>query len=173
MHSGTLVQSKKGFTIIELIIVVAILGILSTLILIQIDPIRRLNEAHNATRWSDVLLVLEITKEYQADNDSAVPGTAIAIDSDESSVQIIGESVTNCVCASQTVVTSPCGVSGLDTDLRPYIDAMPMDPITGSTNDTRYFINKDSYGLITVGSCDAESEGSGGNGTPPNISITR
>lgn len=166
-------MNTRGFTIIELIIVIAILGILSALILIQVDPARRLHQANNATRWSHVLTITEGIKRYQSDNDSVLPATAVAIDSDAGTVQIIGESVSNCSCAGQSVKAAPCGVSGLDTDLRPYLASLPTDPVTGSANDTRYFVNVDAYEIVTVGACDAEGEGSGGNGSVPDISVTK
>ncbi|MCK5020578.1 MAG: prepilin-type N-terminal cleavage/methylation domain-containing protein [Candidatus Peribacteraceae bacterium] len=166
-------RQRKAFTLIELIIVIAILGIISSIILIQVDPLRRLHQARNASRWSDVLSVLESVKRFQSDNDGNLPTTANAIDGLSTSVQIIGESVTNCTCSSQTVAPSPCGVSGLNTDLLDYIPEMPIDPISGTVNDTRYYINADSYGFITVGSCGSEGEEWGGSGTGPDISIRR
>lgn len=156
-----------------MLIVIAIIGILSALVLIQLDPVRRIHQANNSTRWADVLKILEGVKRYQADNDNVLPATATAVDSDASSVQIIGENVSDCTCNTQTVKTAPCGVSGLDTDLRAYMQAMPVDPITGSDNDTRYYINIDDYDLITVGACDPEGEESGGSGSGPDITVTR
>lgn len=166
-------MKTRGFTIIEMLIVIAILGILSALVLIQVDPARRIHQASNATRWSDVLTILEGIKRYQADNDSTLPSTTTAIDSNPSTVQIIGENVTNCSCTGQSVISSPCGVSGLDTDLRVYMASIPMDPVSGSSDDTRYYVNVDAYEIITVGACDAEGEGSGGSGSVPDITVTR
>ena len=158
---------------LEILIVIAIIGILSALVLIQIDPARRIHRANNATRWGDVLSILEGVKRYQADNDSTLPATAVAVDNDDTTVQIIGENVTNCTCTGQSVKSAPCGVSGLDIDIRTYMAAIPYDPITGSQNDTRYYINIDQYELITVGACDAEGQNPGGKGPPPDITITR
>ena len=57
--------------------------------------------------------------------------------------------------------------------VRPYMKKMPEDPKTGSEADTRYFVNKDEYGIVTVGACDEEGEDRGGNGTPPAIEVSR
>ena len=43
-----------GFTLVELIIVIAIIAILAAAIFVAIDPARRLNEARNARRSSDI-----------------------------------------------------------------------------------------------------------------------
>ena len=169
-------STRAGFTLIELIIVIAIIAIISAAVFVAIDPARRLHAARNSSRWADVTAVLEAVKKYQVDNDGDLPATAVAIDSAVATVQLIGQNIGPCntlTCSGTSIVTSGCGVSGLGADLAPYLKKIPKDPKTGSANDTRYHINKDAYGLLSVGACDEEGEGQGGAGDVPEIEVSR
>lgn len=167
---------RQGFTLIELIIVIAIIAVIAAAVFVALDPARRLHAGRNGTRWSDVTAVLQAVKQYQADNEGNLPTTATAIDNDSATVQIIGESVGACAavpaCAGVTVAAANCGLNSLDADLGGYLPRLPRDP-QGSANDTRYFVNYNAAtGIVTVGACSEEGEASGGGGTPPTIEVT-
>lgn len=173
MRNMLLPRSAKhsGFTLIELIIVVAIIAIIAATIFVAIDPAKQLHAARNSTRWADVTSILEGVKKYQFDNDGALP----ALDNLPGSVQIIGS--TTGECASVTCSSHPVAITGCSLDLsaalRPYMKKLPKDPKTGTERSTRYYANKDEYGLISIGACDSEGEEAGGKGSPPVIELTR
>lgn len=170
---------RSGFTLIELIIVIAIIVAIAAAAFVAIDPARRLHAARNSTRWADITAVLEAVKTYQADNDGAFPATSVAIDSTGATFQLLGATVGSCASATcavlpkNSIATSNCGVSGLSTDLRPYLASIPFDPVTGSVDNAQYYINKDSYGILTIGACNPEGEDANGAGAPPHITIAR
>lgn len=169
-------RTHSGFTLIELIVVIAIISIMASVTYVAVDPARRLNAAHNSTRWTDVRAILEAVKKYQVDNLGSLPTTATAVDSDENTIQLIGEGGEACgsvSCTGMTVASTNCFVSGLDTDLKPYLSNIPSDPKTGDSENTRYYIDGDANGFVTVGACDEEGEESGGKGTPPTIEVTQ
>ena len=58
---------KKGFTIIELIIVIAIIGIVAAGIFVAINPAKRLADAHNSSRMLAVNAFGDAIQKYQAD----------------------------------------------------------------------------------------------------------
>mgnify|MGYP000341974979 CR=1 FL=1 len=155
---------------------ISLLGLLG--LVVAIDPARRLHRANNARRWSDVRAILESVREYQADHDGDTPSSAVALDSTVTNVQMIGEGGVACasvLCSGVVIASTNCFVSGLNDDLREggYLSTMPYDPKTGSDAITRYYINLDANGFLTVGACDEEGEDVGGGGTPPAIVISR
>lgn len=52
-------MSKKGFTLIEILIGIALLAILLSLVIVAINPAQRFQDARNTRRWSDVTAVLD------------------------------------------------------------------------------------------------------------------
>ncbi|MBI3332131.1 prepilin-type N-terminal cleavage/methylation domain-containing protein [Candidatus Peregrinibacteria bacterium] len=163
---------RRGFTLIELIIVIAIIAVIAGAVFVSLDPARRLHASRNSARWTDITAVAQALKTYQADTNGSLPAS---LDNDETTVQVIGESVGLCsglACTGQSIAAANCGITDFDTELRTYLQAMPTDPTTGSANDTRYYVNEDQYGIVTVGACDAEGEGSGGGAPVPAIKVT-
>jgi len=41
-----------------------------------------------------------------------------------------------------------------------YIASIPTDPVTGTSGNSDYYVQRESTGVVTVGACDPEVEGS-------------
>jgi prepilin-type N-terminal cleavage/methylation domain-containing protein len=175
-------NNRKGFTLLELIIVVAIIAVLGAAILVALDPARRLHESRNARRWSDITTILDAVVKYQVDNDGTHL-TAIENMTDDTYVLIGTTENDDTLCVEEANPTDVCanvaGGGGADdcidlTDLGTnYLGTLPFDPLNGTTADTSYYIGKDANGSITVGACDEEGEGAGGTGAAPVIELVR
>lgn len=57
-------KSKLGFTLIELLVVIAIVGVLAAVVLVAINPARRLAQARDAGRKSDLSQLATAAQAY-------------------------------------------------------------------------------------------------------------
>lgn len=146
-------KNSKGFTLVELLIVITIIGILAAVILVAIDPAKRFAQARNAQRWSEVRSVLQAVLKYQIDNNGSLPS---AIDSTPATGQILGTAATGCDsgCGAITTVAACADISGDLVDT--YLSSIPIDPSTGTASATDYYINKTGNNRVLVGACDPE-----------------
>lgn len=161
---------RSAFTMIELIIVIAIIAILAAAIFVAIDPARRLQESRNAVRSSDVATVLEAVKKFQADNEGTHYTEIDGLTADQYSVIGTASSGCNSTCGAQTTQAACVDLSGIGSN---YLADIPMDPSTGTAANSDYYLMVDSNGAVTVGACDPEGEGAGGAGTAPTIEVAR
>jgi prepilin-type N-terminal cleavage/methylation domain-containing protein len=49
----------KGFTLIELIIVIAVIALLAAATFVAVDPAKRIGMARDAQRWSDITAIAD------------------------------------------------------------------------------------------------------------------
>ncbi len=146
-------QSNQGFTLLEILLVVAAIAILAGIVIVALNPNKQLGDTRNAQRRSDVNTILNAVYQYAIDNNGTLPS---GIDNTTSTSQVLGtaSSGLNSTCTATTTVVA--GVD-LSSDLVPtYTVGIPTDPSTGSGANTDYYINRDDNGRITVGSCDPE-----------------
>jgi len=133
---------KKGFTLLELLIVIGILAILSTTMIIVINPAEMLKKARDSQRIAD-LSTLKTAISYYI-TDAAVPSIG-------ATTQCFSSNVTGCTCLNLTASTSttqvidgtgwiPIVFTGV-TGGSP-IANLPQDPnastLTG--NPSRYYV---------------------------------
>ncbi len=161
-------KALQGFTLIELIIVIAIIAILAAAIFVAIDPARRLNESRNARRSSDVANILDALVTYQADNDGAHYANVAALGA--GNYYVIGTCGAGATCTAHAPQAACANISGIGTN---YLGTVPQDPKTGTAADTDYYIKRDANGSLAIGACEPEGEGAGGGGAAPVIEVVR
>ena len=155
-------KKQNGFTLLEILLVVAAIAILAGIVIVAINPNKQLGDTRNSQRRADVNTIINAVYQYAIDNNGTLPS---GIDSVTTSSQVLGTSATGCdtTCTAATTVSACVDLSG---DLVPtYIVGIVTDPSTGTSANTDYYINKDANGRITVGSCDPEQSAT--------ISVTR
>jgi prepilin-type N-terminal cleavage/methylation domain-containing protein len=164
-------RSIQAFTLIELIIVIAIIAILAAAIFVALDPARRLHESRNARRWSDVTGILEALTKYQTDNNGDHYSVVSGLNT--GTFYVIGTDGGG-ACGSD------CGAKSTDNDCKDlselpdsYMGTIPYDPKSGSLGNTDYYISRTTNNRLIVGACDSEGTGTGGTGTDPTIELTR
>ncbi|MFS8130462.1 MAG: prepilin-type N-terminal cleavage/methylation domain-containing protein [Candidatus Dojkabacteria bacterium] len=130
---------RSAFTLIEVLVVVALVAILAAITFIAINPAKNFADARNAQRSSDVAEILSAATQYTATQGNTVAGLG-----------------TITVCPIQTVLGS--GALDLTAPLVDgYIVGIPTDPSVGTAANTGYTICKTATGRLTVTAPSAEN----------------
>jgi prepilin-type N-terminal cleavage/methylation domain-containing protein len=164
-------KKALGFTLVEIIIVVAIVAILAAIAFVAIDPARRLHESRNAKRWADVTAIADALQKWSVDNAGAMYTTldSVAVDTN----YMIGtcDDAADADCDEAEIAVGNCvDLSELGDH---YLSKIPNDSSDGTAEKTGYYISKTTDNALTVGSCAPEGEGEGGAEEVDPISVTR
>jgi len=151
-----MLKNIRGFKHIKLLVVIAIIAILAGVVFWAINPRRRLAEANNAQRWTDVTGVVNAISAYIVDNDGTYPSD---IDTTYGSAQMLGTAGSACTACTATTTVSACVDLTQELVNEGYLPSIPFDPSSGSASMSDYYIQREATGIITIGACDPEAEG--------------
>lgn len=138
---------KKGFTLLEMLIVLTIIAILATVVFVSLDPMTQFAEGRNARRWSDVNNISTAMYRY------VISKKAFPIGLDDK-IRQLGTANSGC---NITCVGAENSCLDLSSQLKPFLDSLPIDPKNGSSEKTFYSVSKNSDNVISVKSCNAEN----------------
>src|SRR3989304_2899146 len=147
---------KKGFTLLEILLVVGIIAILAGIVILAINPARQLALARNTQRKSDLKQIYNAISQYYIEN-SAYPASSTP------------SSLTE-ICDTGATTTPHSIACGTLIDLSPlvptYITAIPRDPqgstlslipkAYATTNGTGYKIMRDATNKLVLTAPQAE-----------------
>ena len=134
-------NSKKGFTLVELIVVIGILSILSVGAIVAINPLAQFQKANDSRRKADFSQIQKALETYYQDNGS-YPLSSVTSPLYE--ITVPGE-------------TTPTTIDW-GKQWQPYMNLVPKDPITSkhyvyySTGQSYYL-----YASLDRGSLDPQS----------------
>lgn len=141
-------RQSTGFTLAELVIVVAVLTILAAAVFFWIDPAAKIGTAKDRKRQHDVLVIANAFSDYAQKHRGALP--------------ILGAVTTNpkVLCSSQSGNNLTCGGSSqlcLKIDDQNFYDKylaqLPVDPDKTDATDTGYYLQKDANDNLIIGAC--------------------
>jgi prepilin-type N-terminal cleavage/methylation domain-containing protein len=136
-----LLTQKKGFTLLEILLVVAAIAILAGIVILAINPNKQLGDTRNAQRRADVNTILNAVYQYAIDNNGTLPASITT--------------TPTAVCKSGGTCTGIIDLGVLTTNEK-YLVTLPYDPSSSTANSTNYNISKSANGRITVAAPGAE-----------------
>jgi prepilin-type N-terminal cleavage/methylation domain-containing protein len=110
---------KKGFTLLEILLVIAAIGILAAIIIVAINPNRQLAQARNAERNSESNAILKALDQYLID-EGEYPSNILDLSSNRS-IEICAQGVSEVDCSND-------GLIYLGSLVPTYLAEIPSDP---------------------------------------------
>ncbi len=135
---STMKNTVRGFTLIEVLIVLGIIAILAGIVIVAINPSRQFAQANNTTRMGNVNTILNAIGQNIADNKGVFTCGAVALPS------------------SATHIGTGSGFIDLSCLTPTYLVTIPADPNGGTAADTGYTVAADSNGRVTVSAPSAQ-----------------
>jgi prepilin-type N-terminal cleavage/methylation domain-containing protein len=156
---GLALRSKatKGFTLIEILVVIGIVAILATIVLVAINPARQFAQARNSQRTSNINTILNAIGQNIADNKGIFTCNTAAAGLPEATASPVPSKITTDVAGALKITISSGGID-LSCLTPTYVTALPYDPNTNdgykwnsaSDYDTGYYVVMDDNGRVTI-----------------------
>ena len=129
------INSQKGFTLIEILLVVALIAILAGIVILAINPNKQLGDTRNSQRKADVNTILNAVYQYTIDNNGVVPSTITTTSTE--------------ICKTGGTCSGLIDLGILTTNEK-YLVSIPEEPQKTNANGAGYMIYKTANNRITV-----------------------
>jgi prepilin-type N-terminal cleavage/methylation domain-containing protein len=131
-------KSLKGFTLLEILLVVGIIAILAGIVIVAINPSKQIATVRNTQRLSDIKQINSALQQYYINNGS-YPNS------------LLGDLTEICDTGDGTTEPTCTGLIDLSVLVPTYLAAIPKDPLATTTDYTGYQVIKGSTsGLISL-----------------------
>jgi prepilin-type N-terminal cleavage/methylation domain-containing protein len=141
----------SGFTLLEILVVLTIIGIMATVMMVIINPAHQLAKARDTQRETDIYSIVATIQQYTTEHSGTLPDTD-------------GNPLTNNFPTTLTCIGNGGGCfnlasagDGTDSIVPTYLASLPKDPKTGTNANTGYKIMVDINKHLTA-SASGETE---------------
>ena len=144
-------MNTKAFSLIELIIVIAVISIMAAIAFVAINPARRIGEAKNDERRVEVRSILKAIEKYSVDNMSLPPSIA-GLNND---IPYMITSVSSSEDLFCEIIDTNIEEIVIGEELTDYLPVLPIDPDVKNhlAYGTGYYLIKKSDFAIQVKPC--------------------
>jgi prepilin-type N-terminal cleavage/methylation domain-containing protein len=149
-------RKKRGFTLIEILLVIGIIAVLATVVIVALDPAKRFADARNARRTSDIQSILSALHQYVVDNKGAFPDKPGLNETDAE--KQLGTASGGCEISGNGCALGNADCIDLSDDLAKYLKSIPYDPSVGDAEHTYYSVARNDNNIVTVRACGAEGD---------------
>lgn len=142
-------KKQSGFTLIEILLVVAALAILAGIVVLAINPNKQLGDTRNSERSTSVSTILNAVYQYALDNNGSLPPSVAALTADTPTE----------ICATGAAVCTSLVDLGVLTASEKYLVTIPSDPqcpTACATNGAGFQISRTANNRVKVIAPDAE-----------------
>ncbi len=146
-------NKNKGFTLIEILIVIGILAILAAIVIVAINPAKQFAQSRNTERTANVNTILNAIGQRIADNKGVFEGE-FTINSTDYTCGVLPDSATEISSNEAANATDETGDLGCLVPT--YVPSLPVEP-SGPTAD-QYTVQVSSIGRVTVCAPEAINE---------------
>ncbi|MBT4209472.1 MAG: prepilin-type N-terminal cleavage/methylation domain-containing protein [Candidatus Komeilibacteria bacterium] len=144
-------SNRRAFTLIELILVIAIITLIASVVFVAVNPSKRIGQANNTSRWQDLKALAEALELYVADAGQLPTNSTIGL----GDKMVLCNSRTTLSCDGQD---RGCILAEDSNFWGKYIGDIPVDPLKNGVTDTGYYITRSEGGMLSLGACDSYSD---------------
>ncbi|HEY5601165.1 MAG TPA: type II secretion system protein [Patescibacteria group bacterium] len=124
-------QFNKGFTMLELLISIAVLGVIASVVILAINPNHQIGKARDSRRKTDVASLAKVVEEYYVENFRTLPATGTYVSND-------------------SLIADPSDANGngwIPQILTNQTKVLPIDPLNDATHFYRYCADTATFSL--------------------------
>lgn len=145
-------RKQQGFTLIEILVVVALIAILAAVTIVAMNPAKNFADTRDSTRSSDVNTILNAITQYTSEEGHSLEDLETA-----------GAETISTNCATPTCMGTDAACLNITADAGPivdeYIAQFPQDPTEGTDANIGYTICKTTSGRVQIDAPNVEGAG--------------